>query len=265
MVIPYLTTRWSTYSVLFLLLAAHLLANYIAVRGVVLRSLNRQRTGIAWTAYRQSDNSEVPSPAHVATYERILDFPGTLCTATRDGAGRRIVGWATVGLSLSSVLSKPIPTKTLTIFDSERYILWFDPRGLGQPGDVRVRLHVFLKEGHKGVDHLKAWVHAVEAGRVWARRRERTRTALGEPRREDRALSKAECDETDEASGVICEAYQGVKEHFATFVEKMRVRGWLVEDGGINILTGSPKSVVVSVSTREDLEFYVPMDDTKED
>lgn len=50
--LPYVSTVQSTYIVLFFLLACHLGANYIAVRGLTLRTLNRQRATIAWTRFR---------------------------------------------------------------------------------------------------------------------------------------------------------------------------------------------------------------------
>jgi len=229
LIVPYLVTPWSTYTALLLLLIGHLTANYIAVRGVVLRTLNRQRAGIAWTTYRHSGDAGVLSPTQVSKKERIFELSGVL----RDAHTGRNMGHCTIGSSARGILSRPIPSRVLDIFDEERYLLWFDPRSLcsppGHPGQRvlgPLRLHVCLKEGYLPSDQLKAWVHAAEVGRT---------RMLGE------ALGGGE----DEASAMIRIAYKRVEKRFSSFVERMGEAGWKTDDG--QLLTGSPKAVVVSI------------------
>ncbi|KAE9384108.1 DUF647-domain-containing protein, partial [Gymnopus androsaceus JB14] len=50
--VPYLTTPSLTYAVLFVMVFLHLLINYLAVRGVIFRTLNRQRACLAWMAFK---------------------------------------------------------------------------------------------------------------------------------------------------------------------------------------------------------------------
>lgn len=58
--VHYVHDTTSTYIVLFTLLFLHIWANVKAVRVVVLRTLNRQRANIVWTAYRPKTSGEEP-------------------------------------------------------------------------------------------------------------------------------------------------------------------------------------------------------------
>lgn len=140
-VLPHLTTSHTTHALLLALLAAHLLVNYLGIRGVCLRTLNRQRAALAWSAFRA--RAAVPSPVAVANIERILARPGEICTA--DGVR---LGWCALGRRLTRV--PPV----MVLFARERYVPYFvEPR----------RIAVGLKAGHDGMDHLRGWVHAAEA------------------------------------------------------------------------------------------------------
>ena len=202
----------------------HLVANYFAVRGIAFRTLNRQRTTIAWTAYRQSNSQAVLSPAQVATSERLLEWPGTL----RDGRTRRAIGCCTVGSSLSAIRRKPLPAALLSLFASERYILC-----LGEPTPRRVsgfcrsagpRLHICLKEGYETADLLKAWVHAVEVGMMWS----------------DSTSSST----ADEGTDIIPIAYHVTAQHLSSFVDGMRQAGW--DTDGRGIMAGVPRTLLIS-------------------
>lgn len=98
-------------------------------------------------------------------------------------------------------------------------MLWFDPHARGA-----CRMHVCLKENHNSADHLKAWAHAQEVGRILDGRA---------PRTFDVALSAVEI------------AYRLVEEAFPAFMEGIVAAGWKVEEGGM--IAGSPR--VLSVDT----------------
>jgi hypothetical protein len=51
-ILPYVNTTRATHTLLGFLLAAHLSANFTAVRGLSMRTLNRQRACIAWSKFR---------------------------------------------------------------------------------------------------------------------------------------------------------------------------------------------------------------------
>jgi len=228
LIVPYLVTPWSTYTALFLLLLGHLTANYIAVRGVVLRTLNRQRAGIAWSTYRQSGDVTILSPAQVSQKERIFELPGVL----RDAHSDKNMGHCTIGSSVRRILCQPISSQILSIFDQERYLLWFDPQNLfsvpGRPGQSLqgyLRLHICLKEGYTALDQLKAWVHAQEVGRTY--------------------MLRLTVEDEEEAAAIIRNTYQVVEEHFSSFVDRMRNVGWNTDDG--QLLTGSPRGILIFV------------------
>jgi len=234
LIVPYLTTQWSTYTVLFLLLTGHLATNYAGIRGVVLRSLNRQRAGIAWTVYRTDafaspDYRQIGltpktlTPNEVASRERVFEWPGIL----RNGCTHRIMGHCTVGSSFSTVLADPADHQNLLrIFLKERYILCFDASSI--PRNRRrsrtLRIHICLKEGYTPLDQLKAWVHAEEVGRVW---------------------TAGSANNANDPVVVIESTYGTVDDHFAAFVEHMRDSGWNLGEGAL--MTGSPKAIFVSV------------------
>ncbi|KAF9553925.1 DUF647-domain-containing protein [Agrocybe pediades] len=162
LIVPYLTTSWATYSALFILVGLHLGINYLGVRGLHLRTLNRQRASIAWLLYRDSKHKDL-TPSTVAGLERIFDRPGYI----RDLHSHRPIGQCTIGSSFSKFIRPhPCPTEIIDFFSKERYILWFDGNCLSSPRSLRqqglVRLHIFLKEKYTNEDQFRAWIHAVE-------------------------------------------------------------------------------------------------------
>lgn len=58
MMMSYLHTPTRTYTVVAILLILHVWINYVAVRVVVMKSLNRQRTTILWAAYSAFRNAD---------------------------------------------------------------------------------------------------------------------------------------------------------------------------------------------------------------
>ena len=53
MLMPYLHTSERTYTTVAVLLILHIWINYVAVRAVVMKTLNRQRTTILWASYSE--------------------------------------------------------------------------------------------------------------------------------------------------------------------------------------------------------------------
>ncbi|KAL1744150.1 vitamin B6 photo-protection and homoeostasis-domain-containing protein [Schizophyllum fasciatum] len=94
-VVHRLTSSYATHALLAALLVAHLSVNYLGIRGVWLRTLNRQRTSLAWTAYREYGSAS--SPAAIAGMEGILARPGSVIHA-EDGGN---LGCCTIGRRLA--------------------------------------------------------------------------------------------------------------------------------------------------------------------
>lgn len=212
--------------VLFSLLVGHLAANLTAVRGVALRTLNRQRACLAWSFFTGKSSSkrfEVLAPADLARHERIFHYPPTL----RNAFTNQTLGYCSIGARLSDVLSvRSDYQDLLNVFSEQKYILCID----AQDGTVRVPwIHICLKEGYTPLDQLKAWVHAMETAALW--------TANSTAREQSSA-------------NYIRDAFLTVELYFLPFVERMRQVGWNVDEGAL--LTGSPKSILLAVDGRLD-------------
>jgi hypothetical protein len=257
---PYVTDAYTTYTLLALLVTAHILLNYAAVRGVVLRSPNRQRTGLLWSAYRNSDTPSAPNnwklstPLAIAQHERIFARPSALYLSSlgTSASERRVVGHCYVGTPLSSLLIDAQTPSTpwspwrwwtarrppsarwtadatpsniaalLSLFSDDRFILWFDRIA---PAST-LTLHIVLKDGHTPSDHARAWVLATEL----ASRCVMHRTG---------AMSFAEL------VGMLREAKQTVDTLFPGFVEVLRGVGWDEAAAAGGFVTGLPTTVCI--------------------
>ncbi|TFK49285.1 DUF647-domain-containing protein [Heliocybe sulcata] len=227
-VLRYLSTPAPTYVTLFVLIAGHLLANYLAVRAVTMRTLNCQRISLAWVTFYTSytntlgrplgypDTSQggerqvimrAPSPEHISSMERIL-FPSR---AIRNREGSRVVGHATFASSLSQLVRTRLAQvgyqdyleSVMALHTAQKYIILTDE--LDTSLSAPLTIQIFLKEGHAPLDKLRAWSHAVEIGARWGS-----------------GVSALE---------VIEAAYRAVDSTFPTFVEKMREAGWNTDKG----------------------------------
>lgn len=190
-IVPYITTRFSTWLSLLVLLAIHLGTNYLAVRAVCMQTLNRQRASIAFSHYitsikptskspptTLSTTSEILTPEQVSNIERIFDWDG----AIRWQGGTQILAHTTLGVSLSTILSSLLPASShnsktgsyvstsgegtksnasfaslLDIFRDERYILWY----AGYFQNKKKRFLIALKQDADTDTMLKAWLHAM--------------------------------------------------------------------------------------------------------
>ena len=272
--VPRLNTSWSTYTALFLLVWLHLIINYFGVRGLALRTLNRQRLSIVWMTYRDSTatspitssksllngttpqaTTQIPTPAAVGNSERIFDLSGF--GTIRDSTGKKL-GLCFIGTSLSEHLVQHqlpayIATELLCLFEAEGYLIWFEAgclsRSLRHVGDKAVtcfvikrdvvlggllRVHISLKEGYTTRDQIKAWVHAVELCRRLTAQTKRSPT------------------EDIDAIGAIVSAFGVVERQFSSFLDGMGYVGWDCVDCAL--LTGTPSVIISDLGNDSGLE-----------
>ncbi|KAF9078228.1 vitamin B6 photo-protection and homoeostasis-domain-containing protein [Rhodocollybia butyracea] len=194
--VPYLTTPWSTYTVLFLMVSLHLFINYIAVRGIVLRSMNRQRACLAWVLFK-SERSLPITPSHLATLEHLLMHSDDDIRSYPSG---NKIGQCTMGSSFSACYSNP---ETIALFAHKRYILCLDKKSSLVVGKAP-HLHILLKDGYNSADQLQAWLLACEVARIFASHPSETRMTV-----------------------LIKDAIASVDKDYATFMEDMQKHGWV--------------------------------------
>jgi hypothetical protein len=225
----------------------HLGINYFAVRGLALRTLNRQRTSILWTFFCSTcrdSSSQILSPLEVSQRERIFSRPDAL----RDGLSGTILGYCTIGSSLAQEVQAVALGgfhNVVEIFREERYILWFNPRCLcpepdGRPslaeglvqGSQSLHLHIFLKVGHTSIDHVRAWTHALEVASMLRRRHE---TETDSYNTKSRPL---------DAIALVRTAHERMTKRFPTFMNGLKEAGWNTGDGSICLMAGSPTAVI---------------------
>ena len=238
LLIPHLRGPTATYAALTVLIVAHLLLNYFAVKGVVLRSLNRQRTSILLSAFRakSSDSkgaSTVITPAQVAAEEQIYR-PLLVLRAPSSTSQRPMSGFCILGASLGMILrggSKSVPRlgsrafKELLAFQQDaKYILWASAPS-ARSALPYPKIIIVLKEGHTQDDHLQAWLHATELSYL----------ILPQSRPGD--LTAAEL------LGLIRKSKETVQELLPTFLEGIKAAGWRLDAAAGGLLTGSPRTI----------------------
>ncbi|PPQ72999.1 hypothetical protein CVT24_001433 [Panaeolus cyanescens] len=223
--VPRLTTTWATWSSLLLLVGLHLAINYLGVRGLVLRTFNRQRLSIAWMAYRsQSPSGACPNPSHVASLEGIFRRADTV----RSAAHGSVIGRCSIGSSVSRVLDRPLPSELLELFNEERFLLWFDSRSLhSSSGHYRIIsrpfIHIFFKDKYTQQDQLKAWILGTEICAAVANGNEKH-------------------NEMDPLA-VIRRCLDIVKTNFADFIRSSQKVGWNTEESA---LIAAPPTVILN-------------------
>ncbi|KAH9947073.1 vitamin B6 photo-protection and homoeostasis-domain-containing protein, partial [Amylocystis lapponica] len=231
-VMHYVDSARTTYTVLVILTFCHLSANYLAVRVVTMRSLNRQRANVVWMAFRSSSNAQnkngaaalVLTPEEMATREYIFFDPSALYDATMP---RTLLGHCHVGSAFKAVMSSLSTSQlrqVLDIFSDEMYILWYS----AEAPDSSV-LHICLKHGHTPPDHLKGWAHAQEL-------------ALASKGKPPRAF--------EERLDTVRATLVRVTELFAPFLAGALTAGWKIEEGGL--LAGSPRTISVECGSGDE-------------
>lgn len=255
---PHLTSPRSTYGALGALLACHLAFNYIAVRTVVMRTLNRQRLSVAWMLYAaRLDAGAAPSdkgapggppgaalrPERVAQLERIFHSPGALrCPMTGRVTGRcsfessalavlreaRISpsdGEDTTRGAVAHVTNEVL--RTVAVFSEERFILWTD---VAASSTNCVRLRITFKAGYTPQDVLKVWLTAAELSRCW--------------------MNDDDANPSRDVVQRVKAAHKRVSDALPHFIELMKAAGWRVDDG--LLIPGNPEPVSLWVAEGAD-------------
>lgn len=154
-------TSLATWTTLLLLLMLHLGTNYLAVRSVCMRTLNRQRANIVFAWLHK--HNQLLTPKQVSAKERIFELDGVL----RD-ADDKCLGYGKIGISMSMLLERLGSTDKLTgstslsadqllhllgVFQDEDYVLHMD-RSSGMAC-------ILFKRNSDTMVQLKAWYHAL--------------------------------------------------------------------------------------------------------
>jgi hypothetical protein len=236
MVIPYLKTPQATYAVLFALLAMHLTFNYLAVRGVAMRALNRQRAQIAWDLWTERQLRAAPAPEEVAKHEWLFVNPTAIVDEGGRCRGMCSFAVASSDLAVPRVKGSTLPV-SLEVVEREKYVFLWKERRQGKTAHswhpllwcaeplviVASQHHVTiaLKRGYSVHDALKAWLHVLQA--VRGRAGDGFQPTVSKP--------------VDDG-GVI-----EFRQLFERFSRQMQEAGWRMEDG--LLLTGTPRAVDV--------------------
>jgi hypothetical protein len=196
-------TRTSTYTALFALVVGHLLANYLAVRSVVLQSLNRQRSSILWRTFPNSTDGNrtvTLAPTEVSNRGIILVIPGRL----RDAVSNRIIGQGSLGTSVQHAMTHCNAVHVLKmLFQNEPYVLFVtDRRPCGQQGPS---ILVSFKDGYDFLDRLCAWLHALEIAATWN--------------------ARATSPTVSETEDIVLSTRDTIRKHFSRFMEYLEGAG----------------------------------------
>lgn len=156
------------------LLAIHLGTNYLAVRSVSMRTLNRQRANLVFSNYldqliefdgKSKSNGKLtfPTPEEISVQERIFERDGVL-----RWKGGKVLGYCEIGVDFRRILTllgpadkttgshttlSSDPAKLLDIFSDEEYIMW--------PNATQKTVLIVLKESSNTKTQLHGWMHAL--------------------------------------------------------------------------------------------------------
>jgi Vitamin B6 photo-protection and homoeostasis len=162
-VVSHATSNIATWIWLLLLLVVHLSTNYLAVKSVSMRSINRQRASIIFSSLL--DNDQAPTPDEVAKQEHIFENSNVL-----RWRGTRPIGKCEIGVSFTGLLRhigqlhsrtgsarglRIDVTSLLNSFANEKYLLWIDAE--------KRRAVIVLADGATVHSQIKAWSHALRA------------------------------------------------------------------------------------------------------
>jgi hypothetical protein len=156
------------------LLAIHLFTNYLAVRSVSMRTLNRQRANLVFSNYldqliefdgqtKSNGNIAFPTPEQISIQEKVFERDGVL-----RWKGGKVLGRCEIGVDFRRILNLLSPAnakvgsystassdvaKLLDIFSDESYLMW--------PVVSRKRFLIVLKDSSSTRTQLHAWMHAL--------------------------------------------------------------------------------------------------------
>ncbi|KAH7356707.1 vitamin B6 photo-protection and homoeostasis-domain-containing protein [Rhexocercosporidium sp. MPI-PUGE-AT-0058] len=184
-VVSHINSKTTTWTALIFLLAIHLGTNYLAVRAVCMRTINRQRANLIFSHILEQisttaeqvpdfkkrnrdycpvlDDIDCPEPEKIKLQERVFE---------RDGVLRwrgRVLGYCELGVDLGAIIkcvsegntvtdsqvSKNGPTisQLFEVFKYEKYVVWYD--------EPRKTYLVVLEDGADTCDMLSAWMFAL--------------------------------------------------------------------------------------------------------
>ena len=139
---------------LIFLLGVHLGTNYLAVRAVTMRTLNRQRANLAFSLFLSSQTSGIPrksfpTPDEVSLMERIFERDGVL-----RWKGAEVLGYCEIGVSMSRIIascgSEIDILKLLEQLGKDGYIVSLDKGSntylvsLGSSSNTITQLHAWM-------------------------------------------------------------------------------------------------------------------------
>ncbi|EKM56438.1 uncharacterized protein PHACADRAFT_253558 [Phanerochaete carnosa HHB-10118-sp] len=256
-IMPLIQTQTQTCGLLAVIIVFHIYINYYAVRSVVFKSYNRQRTCILWSAFRRSEGEHrCLVPREVARHEHLFHNPSTLFDTDLSTGARRVIGHCDMGSPLASILpcspdarkgllarrhqcprwagaaESTLVGSLLQAFVDEKYVLWFDPHA--DPAAAAAHLRVVLKTGHTPRDQMKAWAHAFELASCRAQEERRAVTDVAGLLEE------------------VCRAKAVVDGQFEAFVVHTRKAGWDVDAAAGGFVTGMPAVIEVSADEVEE-------------
>lgn len=239
LLVSHITTPFATWASLLLLLAIHISMNYLAVRAVSMRTLNRQRANIVFTNYYAMLNSKNAgfkvhpflTPEEVSPFERIFEYDGVL--RWHDNT---IIGYCSLGIPFNAILDCIVPSRTsmrayqlssstansaleklLSIFATELYILLYSrPRN---------RWIIVLKSKASTETHLKSWLHAL----LCAKRAKTQKTESGD---------------INDMLNLLQETQSEVNEQWKGFKEMLEEAGWDLDHGCMETKSGTRMEVV---------------------
>ena len=159
------------------LLAIHLGTNYLAVRSVSMRTLNRQRANLVFSNYldqliefdgqtKSNGNVTFPTPEEISLQEKVFERDGVL-----RWKGGEVLGYCEIGVEFQRILNLLSPKnkttgsqstaaldvtrleRLLDIFSGESYLMW--------PDISRKTILIVLKDSSNTRSQLQAWMHAL--------------------------------------------------------------------------------------------------------
>jgi hypothetical protein len=176
-VVSHISSQSATWSAMIFLLAIHLGTNYLAVRAVSMRTLNRQRANLAisnWLGEGPRSNGDelrrelqALSPEQVSAQERVFERDGVL-----RWKGKEVLGYCRLGVDLKTILGTiqkqqsssgsfvalPINLPDLFHHGQNGYVIWYDHKS------STFLVSILADHGTKTV--LRAWFHALYAARA---------------------------------------------------------------------------------------------------
>lgn len=228
LVVSRISSKFATWTTMIFLLAIHLGTNYLAVRAVSMRTLNRQRANLLFSnaiegmeAFKDKRPLPIMTPDKISVQERIFEQDGVL-----RWKGGKVLGYCRIGVELRSILSlfsnpkKPSRSysdsatmelkKLLELYRYDNYIMYFD--------EPRKACLIALKDGSTSITQLKAWAHA-----LWT---------VSQTRDGENTIALLE-----RTKGLVDEMFKG--NGTVAFEEHLRDAGWDIETGALETRSGT--------------------------